>query len=240
MNTQTEYTLISHHLCPYVQRSVIALEEKRIPYERVNIDLANKPDWFNDISPSGKVPLLIINDEHILFEANVITEYLNEVTPGDLHSSEPLTKATHRAWIEFGTGILNDISGLYSAQDSNTFDAKLSMIEDKLMKLEQTITHQKKGKPPHGPYFSGSRFQLIDGVYSTIFRYFDVFQGVTEINFLQHTPHLKAWNHALQIRHSVIKAVPPDYPERLTEFVRRKNGHLATLILEKQGLASFN
>ena len=55
MNTQTEYTLISHHLCPYVQRSVIALEEKRIPYERVNIDLANKPDWFNDISPSGKV-----------------------------------------------------------------------------------------------------------------------------------------------------------------------------------------
>ena len=51
-------TLVSHLLCPYVQRAAIALAEKNVPFERVVIDLANKPDWFIAISPLGKVPLL--------------------------------------------------------------------------------------------------------------------------------------------------------------------------------------
>ena len=47
-------TLVSHHLCPYVQRAVIALREKQVPFERIDIDLANKPEWFNALSPLGK------------------------------------------------------------------------------------------------------------------------------------------------------------------------------------------
>ncbi len=50
--------LISHKLCPYVQRAVIALTEKGVPFERIDIDLANKPDWFLKISPLGKTPVL--------------------------------------------------------------------------------------------------------------------------------------------------------------------------------------
>ena len=53
-------TLISHKLCPYVQRAVIALTEKGVPFERIDIDLANKPDWFLKISPLGKVPVLLV------------------------------------------------------------------------------------------------------------------------------------------------------------------------------------
>ena len=34
-------TLISHHLCPYVQRAAIVLAEKAIAYERIDIDLAS-------------------------------------------------------------------------------------------------------------------------------------------------------------------------------------------------------
>ncbi len=51
-------TLVSHHLCPYVQRVAIALREKAVPFERRDVDLAHKPAWFTDISPLGKVPLL--------------------------------------------------------------------------------------------------------------------------------------------------------------------------------------
>ena len=53
---------ISHKLCPYVQRAVIALNEKGVPFERIDIDLANKPDWFLKISPLGKVPVLLVDD----------------------------------------------------------------------------------------------------------------------------------------------------------------------------------
>ena len=53
----TKLKLISHKLCPYVQRAVIALSEKGVPFERIDIDLANKPDWFLKVSPLGKTPV---------------------------------------------------------------------------------------------------------------------------------------------------------------------------------------
>ncbi len=46
-----QLTLVSHVLCPYVQRSVIALEELGIAYKRIDIDLNNPPEWFIRISP---------------------------------------------------------------------------------------------------------------------------------------------------------------------------------------------
>jgi glutathione S-transferase len=118
MNTSMpRLELISHHLCPYVQRAVITLLEKEIPCDRTYIDLANKPDWFQPLSPSGKVPLLKVSHathDDILFESAVICEYLDEITPGSLHPAEPLERAKHRAWIEFGSGILSTIVGLYN------------------------------------------------------------------------------------------------------------------------------
>ena len=57
----------------------------------------------------GKVPVLIVDENKVLFESAVICEYLNEITFGSLHSKDPLEKARHRAWIEFGSGILGSI-----------------------------------------------------------------------------------------------------------------------------------
>ena len=106
-------TLISHHLCPYVQRAAISLFEKGVPFERVYIDLANKPDWFLEISPLGKVPVLKVEhevgSESVIFESAVILEYLDETLPN------PLERARHRGWIEYGSAILNRIARFYSA-----------------------------------------------------------------------------------------------------------------------------
>ena len=105
--------LISHKLCPYVQRAVIALTEKGVPFERIDIDLASKPDWFLKISPLGKVPLLLVETEDgeaALFESNVICEYIEETQAGaKLHPRDALERAQHRAWMEFGSTILSDM-----------------------------------------------------------------------------------------------------------------------------------
>src|SRR5579864_3419158 len=96
--------LISHRLCPYVQRAVIALTEKGVPIERVDVDLANKPDWFLKISPLGRTPVLQVG-EVAIFESAVILEYLEETEPKPLHPADPLRRAEHRGWIEFGSEI---------------------------------------------------------------------------------------------------------------------------------------
>src|SRR5438445_4068918 len=87
-------TLISHKLCPYVQRAVIALNEKGVGFERVDIDLANKPDWFLKLSPLGKVPVLVVRSDEgevALFESNVISEYVEDTQGGaKLNPQDPL------------------------------------------------------------------------------------------------------------------------------------------------------
>ncbi len=84
------YKLVSFDVCPYVQRSVITLQEKGVPYEIEYIDLNNKPEWFMQLSPLGKVPILIVEDT-VIFESSTINEYLDEIAPGrKLQPSEPL------------------------------------------------------------------------------------------------------------------------------------------------------
>jgi len=103
----TSLTLVSHHLCPYVQRAAITLTETGVPFERIYVDLSNKPDWFVALSPLGKVPLLRVGAderEAVLFESNVICEYIEETQPGPkLHPGDPLERALHRGWMEFGS-----------------------------------------------------------------------------------------------------------------------------------------
>ena len=99
--------LITSTLSPYGQRVEIVLIEKNIPYEKQEIDLANKPDFLVKDSPISKVPLLYVDDKP-LFESIAICEYLEEAfTQNPLHPKDLYMKAWHRGWMEFSNGILS-------------------------------------------------------------------------------------------------------------------------------------
>lgn len=213
----SDLQLISHHLCPYVQRAAIVLSEKNIDHKRTYIDLSNKPDWFAKISPLGKVPILDTGDA-ALFESQVIAEYLDEVTPGSLHPVEPIEKARHRSWIEFGSETLAEIGGFYSAKDEALFEQKGTNLKDKFARIDQEIT---------GPLFDGETFHLIDGVWGTIFRYFDVFDQIENFHIFSESENVKTWRSNIAKRPSVINAVPDGYPERLKTFLGKKQSYLA-------------
>src|SRR5271165_1896039 len=167
--TVTTPLLISHPLCPYVQRAVISLTEKEIAFERADIDLANKPEWFKAISPLGKTPVLKVG-ETAIFESAVIVEYLEETQPKPLHPRDPLRRAEHRSWMEFGSAALNEIAGLYAAPDETAFTGKAKALSEKFALLE--------GRLATGPYFDDDRFSLVDAVFGPVFRYFDVFDRI--------------------------------------------------------------
>lgn len=133
--------LISHKLCPFVQRAVIVAKEKEIPLERVDIDLANKPDWFLAISPTGKVPLLEVTDhdgsQRILFESSVIAEYLDEIAGQSLFPRQPLERANQRAWVEFASATTGSIGSLYSADDEGAFAAAAAARSRSVLKTSR-------------------------------------------------------------------------------------------------------
>jgi glutathione S-transferase len=212
--------LISHKLCPYVQRAVIALTEKGIGFERIDIDLANKPEWFLAISPLGRTPVLLVGDVPI-FESAVILEYLEETEPKPLHPADPLRRAEHRGWIEFGSAVLNDIAGLYGAPNDVAFQAKTAQLEQRFARLETRLVA--------APWFDGDNFSLVDAVFGPVFRYFDVFDEIGDFGILAGKPKLARWRRSLSERPSVRAAVGSDYPALLRDFLKRRNSWISRL-----------
>ena len=215
--------LISHKLCPYVQRAVIALTEKGVPFERIDVDLANKPDWFLAISPLGKTPVLQVG-EAAIFESAVILEYLEETQPKPLHPADPLRRAEHRAWIEYGSQVLNDIAGLYSAPNQETFRAKAAQLEQRFARVETRLAAS--------PWFDGEDFSLVDAVFGPVFRYFDTFDEIGDFGILAGKAKLARWRKSLAERPSVRNAVSAEYPALLSDFLRRRNSWISQLQAE--------
>lgn len=210
-------TLVSFDLCPYVQRAAIVLAEKGVPFERVDIDLDNKPEWFLAISPRGKVPLLKVGDD-VLFESSAIVEYLDEVHEPRLHPQHPATRARHRAWMEFGSAILGDIWTIETTIEQKAFDAAVAGLKDKFARIESELSD--------GPYFAGEAFTIVDAVFAPVFRYFDTFDQLVDLGTFDGLPKVRKWREALARRPSVRNAVVPDYDARLRRFLHRKNGLL--------------
>jgi len=221
--TMPALKLISHKLCPYVQRAVIALAEKGVAFERIDVDLASKPDWFLRVSPLGKTPVLLVG-EHAIFESAVILEYLEETQAMPLHPSDPLLRAEHRAWIEFGSAVLNDIAGFYTAPDEAALNAKASQLAQKFARLEARVTA--------APWFDGETFSLVDAVFGPVFRYFDVLDAIGDFGILADKPKVARWRASLAARPSVRSAVSPDYPALLRDFLIRRNSFISNLTVQ--------
>src|SRR5258708_1245020 len=215
LNMTASLKLISHKLCPYVQRAVIALNEKGVPFERIDIDLADKPNWFLKLSPLGKVPVLVVTTdkgEVALFESNVICEYIEETQAGGkLHPAAALTRAEHRAWMEFGSAILGDLWGLETTTDPATFESQRQALAPKFARVEAALSA--------GPFFARDAFSLVDAVFAPVFRYFDLFDELAELGIFKDVPKVRAWRAALAQRPSVRTAVGADYPHFLPPFL---------------------
>jgi glutathione S-transferase len=212
--TTPKLTLISHHLCPYVQRAAIALHEKNVPFERRNIDLANKPDWFLKLSPLGKVPILVVDDA-VLFESSVIAQYIDATTGGGLLAPEPLAKFQQLAWLEFASQLIAGIGRFYNSDSQAAIDAARDNLESSLQRLEQELQD--------GPWFANDQFTLVDAAFAPALRYFDTLEALTGYDFFSKTPKVTRWRNALSERPSVANAVSNDYPERLLEFFANRD-----------------
>lgn len=216
--------LVSHRLCPYVQRAAIVLLEKQVAFERKDVDLANKPEWFKQVSPLGKTPVLLINGEAI-FESTVICEYLDETCLPQLHPSNPLDRAKHRSYMEFGSSILNNIASFYNADSEESLQKRAEEIRGRFAQIEGVLGE--------GPFFMGNHFSMVDAVFGPIFRYFPVFEQIGDFGFFDQMPKVKAWRKQLENRASVKKAISPQYPLWLRAFLIERKSALSKRIVSK-------
>jgi glutathione S-transferase len=121
--------LIDAARCPYCARVRIALNEKGLDVETVDVDLSNRPQWLVDLNPpNGRVPVL--DDGFMLPESEVIMAYLEERYPEPALLPEDLAeRARARLLVQrFDENLGRDYYA-YRRGDDNDLVGRLERLE---------------------------------------------------------------------------------------------------------------
>ncbi len=192
--------LYSYDACPYAQRTRMVLLEKGLDFKLVEVDLYNRPDWWADLSPYGKVPLLKHGDG-IVYESAIINAYLDEVFPKPpLMPADPLQRAQARIWIDYC--------------DSRFMPACHQLIQDRNDSEKQAENRAKLGeiftfmenealrKLSDGPYWMGEQLTLVDLQYAPFVERFPCYQDLWGAEWPEECTRLREWFTAISQRDS--------------------------------------
>ena len=134
--------LYSGTTCPYSHRCRIVLYEKGMDFEVIDVDLMNRAEDIAVINPYNKVPVLVERDL-ILFEANIINEYIDERFPHpQLMPPDPVMRGRARLFLHrFEQELYSQVNTI--EQGGKTADKARAVIRDNLTQLAQILTKQK-------------------------------------------------------------------------------------------------
>lgn len=131
--------------CPFSERVVLTLEEKKVPYQIHLIDVSNKPKWFLEVNPEGKVPVIKLDDKWVA-DSDVIVGLLEEKYPDPSLSPNP-------EFASVGSKIFSAFVNFLTSKDPN--DGTEQALLDELKALDD---HLKS----HGPYVCGEKVTAVD------------------------------------------------------------------------------
>lgn len=149
--------LYSGTTCPFSQRCRFVLFEKGMDFEVRDIDLYNKPEDISVMNPYGQVPILV-ERELILYESNIINEYIDERFPHpQLMPADPTMRARTRLFLfNFERELFSQVAILENRNETDTKvqDKARQKIRDGLAQLAPILTKNK--------YLLGEEFSMLD------------------------------------------------------------------------------
>lgn len=211
-------TLYSARACPYAHRTRLVLAEKRLRFDTVEIDLKNKPSWFNNVSGYGKVPALEHEGQRI-WESAVINEYLEEVFKEPaLLPEEPQLRARARIWIDYAnTRFVPAFGALLRAQDERT----VREAATQLLSMLRYFEHEGLAKADSaGPFFFGEELSLVDFTFFPWFERWEALEHYRGLALPTELRKLRAWYGAVRSLDTVKEQASPSafYIERYAQY----------------------
>ncbi len=212
--------LISFKNCPFVQRVMGALVIKNVPFEIEYIELNNKPQWFLDISPNGQVPVLVTENDTVLFESDAIVEYLDDKYE-PIEDVSPEQKALDRAWSYQASKHYMPQCGTMGSKDKETFETRLTNLSKAFAKAESKLNDSV--------YFKGDSISNVDIAWLPLLHRAAVIKDQSGFDMLDQFPKVQRWQAALIESGLADKTVPQDFVSTFSGFYL-KNTYLASLI----------
>ncbi|KNA12785.1 hypothetical protein SOVF_122820 [Spinacia oleracea] len=131
--------------CPFCQRVLLTLEEKHLPYDMKLVDLSNKPEWFTNINPDGKVPVVKF-DENWVADSDIIAKSLEERYP-----NPPLATPDEKSSV--GSKIFPAFVGFIKSKDPS--DGKEQGLLNELSSFNDYLKE-------NGPFINGEKISAAD------------------------------------------------------------------------------
>ncbi|MCU0762633.1 MAG: glutathione S-transferase family protein [Hydrogenophaga sp.] len=209
-----ETLLIGFPICPFVARARIVAQEKGLALNVRYIDLANKPAWFLERSPTGTVPALDTGT-HFIFESSVISEVINESAGPSLHPDAPLDRAVNRAWADYAANLLRSQYMMMICRSNDDIDRYRMALTDAMRKVEKVLTRK--------PFFNGEAFAIVDAAYAPLFVRCAFLKERFGLDVLPGCRAMRAWGTALLDRPSVQHVHGAEHRDAL-EAHMRQNG----------------
>ena len=204
---------------------MIVLRAKDIRFEVTYIDLRDKPAWFLEISPHGKVPVLSVGGKP-LFESNAIAEFLDEMVPPRLHPDDPFKRARNRAWTDFVPDFSAGIGGVYYARDEEALAGGIEVARGRLARLEEALAKERGND---GPYFNGAELCLVDAAYAPFLQRYALVEARLGCGILNEFPLLRTWSDALLADARVKGSVAPSFEREFITALHRRGAMSAPL-----------
>ena len=208
---------------------MIVLRAKKVEFDVTYITKEDKPDWFLELSPHGKVPVLKVNDI-ALFESNAIAEFLDEVVEPRLAPLDPIMRAYNRAWTDFTGNWAKALNQVTYAKTAGEHASALNELPLTLQKLEDALSHRSN----NGPYFNDENISLVDAAYAPFIMRFEIVEGINPTNILKQYPNISAWSDALMDNEFVINSVPNDFSEVYQVNLYKRKTLAAEILNQKQ------
>jgi glutathione S-transferase len=192
--------LYTFKLCPFAHRVRLALAEKGLAAEQIEIDLKKKPANFLTLSPYGRVPLLI-HRGFKLWESAIILEYLDEAFPAHpLMPSNPADRAKARLWIDFANSpLLAATHRMMFTKDEVTRHQLAAEMTESVSFLEREMATQNLD----GPYLLGEEFTLADIALYPWFEQAATLERFSPFNMPTDGPRIARWRNAVAARPAV-------------------------------------
>ena len=201
------------------------MRAKDVDFEVTYINLADKPEWFLKISPHGKVPVLVV-DEQPLYESNAIAEFLEETVTPALHPQDSVRRARNRAWTDYIDEFSDSLGAVYYSESQSALAENIEAVRNGLQKLETSLTDERGND---GPFFNGPELSLVDAAYAPFFMRFDMVEEKLNSGLLDDYPRVKAWVGALLASDRVQGSTAESFPDQFVAALKKREKYAGTL-----------
>ncbi len=203
----SDIEFITAEVCPFAQRTHIALREKGLEYTHREVDLSNKPAWFEAVSPYSKVPVLKCGDA-VIYESAIINEFIEETWPEPaMMPSDPSRRAQARVWIDYAN--TRFVPSFYKVLLERDLEKRREQI-DKLAGQLQFMENEGLAKLGANPYWLGDAVSLVDFALYPHFERFSALSHYRGIEIPESCSRLKTWLAAMRTRPSVQETAHSD------------------------------